>query len=454
MYKKLVGILVMMLLIVTTFLPLEIAADENVNEDCGCSSNIGSYIGIIKKIRIKDPNYVAPKQTINGLPDYFNWKDFGGQDWTTPAKDQSEPQQCGSCAVHACMGILESVINLREGSAVIDPDLSEQYVMSCLPGSAVVPGQGCEYGYETTLVFELLIATTPEGNYYNGALLEECFPYQADDSIPCDDKCPDWVDKLVPVLDFDEWYPDGSFEDRQLIKSQIMEKGPVLTGMLVTFNSEGNFWDWIWSHHNPDDYYPYYDVENYNHIVIIVGWKDDPSISKGGYWICKNSWGTEPGYDGFFNIEYGSLNIDSIGIDWVAYDPDDYEWSNELDQPGAPNINGPTSGDINKDIDYVFSATDPNDKNVKFFISWGDGSTEWTDFYSSGESVSISHKWTDEGVYTILALTMNVDNSISSWTTIDVSIPRTRATYNPLLLQLFERFPNAFPILRQLLGHL
>ena len=31
-------------------------------------------------------------------------------------------------------------------------------------------------------------------------------------------------------------------------------------------------------------------------------------------------------------------------------------------------------------------------------------------------------------------------------------VPRTRATYNPLLKQLFERFPNAFPILRQLLG--
>ena len=30
--------------------------------------------------------------------------------------------------------------------------------------------------------------------------------------------------------------------------------------------------------------------------------------------------------------------------------------------------------------------------------------------------------------------------------------PRTRVTYTPLLLRLFERFPNAFPILRQLLG--
>ena len=30
--------------------------------------------------------------------------------------------------------------------------------------------------------------------------------------------------------------------------------------------------------------------------------------------------------------------------------------------------------------------------------------------------------------------------------------PRSRTIYNTLFLKLFERFPNAFPILRQLLG--
>ena len=39
---------------------------------------------------------------------------------------------------------------------------------------------------------------------------------------------------------------------------------------------------------------------------------------------------------------------------------------------------------------------------------------------------------------------------------IEISIknPRSRATFNTFLLQLFERFPNAFPIIRQLLGFL
>jgi len=262
--KKIIGILIITLLI-GTFIPIVNSSNlityQKYNNECRCDLDIGSGVGVIKKEILKDPNYEVPIQNINGVPDYFNWKEFGGQDWTTIAKHQSEPQQCGACAVLSSMGMLESVINIKEGSSLINPDLSEQYILSCLPESANVPGEGCENGLDTLFIFELLIATTPEGNYHNGALLEECFTYLADDTIPCEDKCPEWEDMLVPVKDYEEWYHDGSSEDIQLMKSLIMEKGPVVTGMLVTFNSQGNFWDWMWSHHESDDYYPYYDVE-------------------------------------------------------------------------------------------------------------------------------------------------------------------------------------------------
>jgi hypothetical protein len=46
---------------------------------------------------------------------------------------------------------------------------------------------------------------------------------------------------------------------------------------------------------------------------------NEPLKDSGGYWIVKNSWGTGWGYNGFFNIEYGSLNIDNVQITWVTY---------------------------------------------------------------------------------------------------------------------------------------
>ena len=79
-----------------------------------------------------------------------------------------------------------------------------------------------------------------------------------------------------------------------------MEKGPLDGAMAYS----GELHRWGWDHNSPDDYFPYSatDYTRIDHEIVIVGWKDDPNIEKGGYWICKNNMGREWGYDGFFNI--------------------------------------------------------------------------------------------------------------------------------------------------------
>jgi hypothetical protein len=42
------------------------------------------------------------------------------------------------------------------------------------------------------------------------------------------------------------------------------------------------------------------------HAVIIVGWGIENEV---GYWICKNSWGTGWGEEGFFKIKWGECGI-------------------------------------------------------------------------------------------------------------------------------------------------
>lgn len=62
-----------------------------------------------------------------------------------------------------------------------------------------------------------------------------------------------------------------------------------------------------------DDEYAYCCPENYsiNHMITVVGWDDNFSAenfrnvpSADGAWICKNSWGTNWGDDGYFMISY------------------------------------------------------------------------------------------------------------------------------------------------------
>jgi C1A family cysteine protease len=429
MNKKIVVMLICMLLSAAAVLPMVSSVDkdssnqlptETIVDDRYTEIDNSNYQGEIMCSVMSeppaplDPSTASPKPVIIDTPDEFSWKDYNGGDWTTPAKNQGN---CGSCWDFAAIGALESVINIREGYAELDPDLSEQYVLSCLPEAGSCRG-GSSYD-----AFRLIKDTSPSGNNCNGIILESCFPYQADDTIPCGDKCSDWKEHLIPILDYGHWEPDGTPEDGEAIKTQVMETGPVCAGMRATdpFKTWGHYF------HNPESYYPYTGAIGWsNHIVIIVGWKDDSSIGKGGYWICKNSWGKNWGYEGFFNIEYGSLNIDSSGIIWVDYDPESVEWPCESSNPpDKPTLTGPTNGKVNEVYTYTASATDPDGDDIFYLFDWGDGTNSgWLGPYASDVQASSSHSWSQQETYTIKAKAKDIYGAESGWATLPVTMPK------------------------------
>ena len=137
---------------------------------------IGFYIsfGFLTFITFEYNNTTTKAQNIvlhNEIPEYFSWKDYNGKDWTTPAKDQYQYSLCADCCIFSGIGIIESVIKIREGYADFNPDLSEQYVLSCLPKAG-----GCK-GTCDVYMYEYIIDEGPDGNDCNGIVLESCFPY-------------------------------------------------------------------------------------------------------------------------------------------------------------------------------------------------------------------------------------------------------------------------------------
>jgi outer membrane protein assembly factor BamB len=116
----------------------------------------------------------------------------------------------------------------------------------------------------------------------------------------------------------------------------------------------------------------------------------------------------------------------------------------ELDAnaPSAPMINGPTNGGVNTDYNFTISSSSPLGRDVYYFIDWDDDSVEkWIGPYSSGEDVTVSHKWSKMGIYTIRARAKDTDNLWGSWSSLNVIIPRDKSTNNIFLLRLLERFP-------------
>ncbi len=280
---------------------------------------------------------------MDDLPGYFNWRDFKGEDWTTPTKNQYEHSYCGSCWAFAPIGALESVIKIRENYSDFNPDLSEQYIISCLEAGNK-KGYGCFGGYPE-YVFKYIMETTSEGNNCNGVVLESYFPYSSTffRYVPSSDILDEWEEHLVPISGWGVKILNDSIDERDWIKKTIMEKGPAVADILVplflyTWNLPiiDPSHKWGYNNHDPDTYFPAGRpfISLAGHVVIIVGWKDNASITNGGYWIIKNSWGNNWGYNGFANIEYGSMYIDKPNclfnvdshISWVDYNPESYKW--------------------------------------------------------------------------------------------------------------------------------
>jgi len=404
MKKKLICILVCMLMIITIIPSVSsinkvvIQSNKNISDDNTNSYFEGNNDIISRYTIMEDPidfskivdtsHKPIPKNT----PSEFSWKNYNGKDWTTPAKYQGP---CGSCWAFAALGIYESMIKIREDCADFNPDLSEQYLLSCIQGA------GSCRGGNSHRALELLKATTPQGNNCNGIIPESCLEYKADDDIPCSDKCENWEELLVPILDFGTWSVSGSKQDIERIKTQIIETGPVVSHIKV----KDIFTIWGSLNHNPQYYFTYrLPVFGANHVIMIIGWKDLPSIRGGGYWICKNSWGQGWGYDGYFNIAYGSLNIDSLSITWADYDPDSFDW------PPIADTGGPYGVYLGQELTFDASESiGVEGEIVDYYWDFGDGVNQ--------NGITTTHTYTDLGVFNVRLDVTDSENNQASGTT-------------------------------------
>lgn len=121
--------------------------------------------------------------------------------------------------------------------------------------------------------------------------------------------------------------------------------------------------------------------------------------------------------------------------------------------PSTPNIQGSASGTIKQNYDYTIVSTDPEDNNISYYVNWGDGTTTgWIGPYTSGQEQTVSHTWEKKGTYTIQVKARDNYSAESDWGTLTVTMPYSYEPQHPFIQWLLERFPNAFPLLRYLIG--
>ena len=116
-----------------------------------------------------------------------------------------------------------------------------------------------------------------------------------------------------------------------------------------------------------------------------------------------------------------------------------YNWENR--PPDIPIIEGPNIGKPGVEYEYCINASDPDYDILYVLWDWGDGSMSgWLGPYNSGIKVCNSHTWKKTGIYNISVLVKDEGGKLVR-AYLEVRMPRSKATFNSLLLWFFEQFP-------------
>ncbi len=190
------------------------------------------------------------------------------------------------------------------------------------------------------------------------------------------------------------------------------------------------------------------------HNLVIDGYNDE------GYYHLNFGWGGS--YDGWYKIPE-ELPYELTVLEGVIVDIINENSVSNLNAEGAlywPDINPGATVEGSFTLENVGAPGSSIDWEVIIWPEWG----EWTFDPSSGEGLT-----PEEGPLTIdvsvnvpdkkdkhfngYVKVVDVDNSINSCLVhVSLTTPRNRWVNHPLLFNIFEHFPNAFPLFRYILG--
>jgi hypothetical protein len=113
---------------------------------------------------------------------------------------------------------------------------------------------------------------------------------------------------------------------------------------------------------------------------------------------------------------------------------------------------GPSSGKAGKSYTYTTSVVDPDGDQLYYIWDWGDEISDWEGPYTSGDPISVSHIWSNQGTYSIKVKAKDINDMEGVWSDqFTVSMPKSKSFPKIPVLNFLDKYSQLLPLIRQLL---
>jgi outer membrane protein assembly factor BamB len=181
-----------------------------------------------------------------------------------------------------------------------------------------------------------------------------------------------------------------------------------------------------------------------------------------GYIFAINRDGTLKWYKNIANFKcISSPSIDAKGNVYIGTSSDSSVWGayGELyafgtpEHPNKPRIRGPMTGKPREICEFTIVTTDYQGDNVEYYIDWDDETNSgWLGPYPSDENITVNHTWNTRDTYSMKVKARDVYGHESSWTTLQVTIPKSYIHNS--IIELLTKIVKCFPLFERILNQI